>query len=451
MLVAGKFPWVASGRVWVCLGLALSPGLGRAQMLTWDACVHLAEAHNPRLLSAAAGVGAAEAGVDVAASARRPQLATSAGGQRSGAGVDGEDWQREESYSVSLDVDQSLYSGGRTRASLDAAGADLRRARASGELTAVDVAASLRESFVGLLVAQEQRSLTARIAERRVGNEDLVRLRYESGREHRGSLALSEASRFAADVDVRQAERDARAARERLRLVMGAPPSVTVDSLAVTGSMEQVTAPPVADWLPLARATPGVAVARASVEAARAEVAAARGDRRPSVSAFGAVGRSGDDDAFEDDRWSAGLRLSYPFWSGGRESAALRRAEARRQQAGAELRDEEDRQVRTLVEVHTGLLNAMDAVTVQLRVSDATALRAEIARKQYESGLLTFESWDIIENDLIQSRKNLLQARRAALLAEAGWWRAVGQGPLRWAARAAGGGADAEFAEENVE
>ena len=56
----------------------------------------------------------------------------------------------------------------------------------------------------------------------------------------------------------------------------------------------------------------------------------------------------------------------------------------------------------------------------------AADIRAEISRQQYDDGLLSFENWDLIENDLINKRKGLLDSQRAALLAETAWWRATG-------------------------
>ena len=60
----------------------------------------------------------------------------------------------------------------------------------------------------------------------------------------------------------------------------------------------------------------------------------------------------------------------------------------------------------------------------------AAQVRAEIARSQYTSGLLAFEDWDLIENDLIENEKQALLARRTAARAAAAWDRALGKGVL---------------------
>jgi outer membrane protein TolC len=56
--------------------------------------------------------------------------------------------------------------------------------------------------------------------------------------------------------------------------------------------------------------------------------------------------------------------------------------------------------------------------------------RADIARTKYNNGLMTFENWDIIENDLIQRQKSFLQGQRDRVVAEAAWEQAQGKGVI---------------------
>ena len=68
-----------------------------------------------------------------------------------------------------------------------------------------------------------------------------------------------------------------------------------------------------------------------------------------------------------------------------------------------------------------------DELTEFLAAAD---LRAEIARTQYTTGLLSFEDWDLIENDLIDNQKAMLASLRDAVLAEAAWEQTLGKGAL---------------------
>ena len=60
----------------------------------------------------------------------------------------------------------------------------------------------------------------------------------------------------------------------------------------------------------------------------------------------------------------------------------------------------------------------------------AEGVRAEIGRSQYASGMLSFEDWDRIENDLISSEKSDLGGRRDAVVAEANWEKVQGKSRL---------------------
>ena len=53
-------------------------------------------------------------------------------------------------------------------------------------------------------------------------------------------------------------------------------------------------------------------------------------------------------------------------------------------------------------------------------------LRAKIADAQYRNGLLTFDSWTIIQNGLVSSRKGYLAAQANLLINEAAWIQAKG-------------------------
>jgi outer membrane protein TolC len=72
--------------------------------------------------------------------------------------------------------------------------------------------------------------------------------------------------------------------------------------------------------------------------------------------------------------------------------------------------------------------DAAERVDVQENFYEAARVRAEIARSQYSSGLLSFDDWDIIENELISREKEILAARRDAARAEAAWESAQGAG-----------------------
>ena len=60
-------------------------------------------------------------------------------------------------------------------------------------------------------------------------------------------------------------------------------------------------------------------------------------------------------------------------------------------------------------------------------VGDGDRTRAEIGEAQYSNGLISFDDWIIIEDSLVKTRKDFLDARISALAAEAVWFQAKGE------------------------
>jgi outer membrane protein TolC len=102
------------------------------------------------------------------------------------------------------------------------------------------------------------------------------------------------------------------------------------------------------------------------------------------------------------------------------------RAGSALKQAEADERSGHDGVQVTLAETWTRLRDAVERVQVQQKFLEAAEARAAIARAQYSNGLISFDTWTIIENDLVQADQTLLDARADALIAEANWIRAQG-------------------------
>ena len=403
------------------VGLWMTVSAGAESTLTWEDCLRQAAQYNPSLVASLAQMEAAEAGVGVARASQWPQLSAGASADRSHR--DGAD-DEPTGYGASVSAEQSLYSGGKIRASVDAARASLDKTAASTAGSRADLTYDLRAAFVDVLYAQEQVRLMETIERRRQDNLELVDLRYEGGREHLGSLASSQASFFDAQVQLKQARRAVQVNRDILSRTIGCP-AFPADTVMV-GVLNAVAVPDDLRPEELAPNTPDYTAAFASRRIAEAQQRSARSGYRPSLSLAGSTGRSGDEETFEQDYWSVGLKLSLPLWSGGRTAYELRKADAALKEADANMTETLNRLVRSLAEAQQSMIRSVETVAVQEKYAEAADLRAEIARQQYEDGLMTFENWVVIEDDVISRRKQLLDAQRNAMLTEAAWQRLVG-------------------------
>jgi outer membrane protein TolC len=81
-----------------------------------------------------------------------------------------------------------------------------------------------------------------------------------------------------------------------------------------------------------------------------------------------------------------------------------------------------------LKQMYRAFVESLEKLKVDRDFLEAASVRAEIARSKYNNGLLSFEDWDIIENDLITKQKTYLQSERDVILAEAAWQQTRGKG-----------------------
>jgi outer membrane protein TolC len=426
--------------------LSLAAPLAHADTLSWDEAVSQAARQNPDLLAARAGVASGEASVGGARSGFLPQLSANLGynyGNSSTtvfssnpltntASLSGDSRDAHGSYTANASLTQNLFAGFQDRAKLAQARANAEAARASLDGTRAQVSHDLKSAFVALEYAKDYVVLSEDILKRRTANLKLVQLRFESGRENKGSVLLSRAYEDQARYDALVARNAREVARADLARVLGRPEGEDLSGLDIRGTVP-VDAPPAAapDFASLALATPAYHEALAREDAADRAITAAHANFYPSLNATGTVSRQGTPTSNQTDRWSVGLGLSFPFFSGGKdwyasEAAAQdwRAALYKREAAGREAR-------RDLTDAFTGYVAAVQRLKMDESFRSAAKVRAEIARGKYENGLLSFEDWDQIESDLIAREKTYLTSRRDRVVAEAAWEQAQGKGALR--------------------
>ena len=396
--------------------------------LTLENCLAEAAENNPDLAASRSAVQKAKYDHRASYGDMLPQVSANAGSGRSSAesGEDGFTTTRDSAtYGVS--ASQSLYTGGRNRAAVDQASANLQAAAADLEARRSTLSYDVRRAFAELLFAQEQIELAREIAKRRKDNLDLIQLRYEGGRENKGALLLTEASSRDAEYGVGQAERYLRVAQRQLARVLGRDES---SDIRISGTLEAGHPAGAADFETLVADTPSHRRAVAQLFVARAGLDSAKSQYFPELSANASAGRSGEEWMPEQDEWFLGVSLSFPFFQGGKNVMNVRGAEAELQRVEANLRSTDAELVLTLEQTLADFADAVDRTGVQSAYLRAQDMRAEIGRSQYASGMLSFEDWDRIENDLISSQKEDLAGRRDAVLAEANWDKVQGKSRL---------------------
>ena len=255
-------------------------------------------------------------------------------------------------------------------------------------------------------------------------NVELVSLRYEAGREHLGSLLTTKASLAQAEFEADQARRRLELAQVRLNKELGEgryKPMQVRGEFILSEKLE-----PKPDMVKLTQDNPFLKQLISKKEAARWGIESAKSEYFPQVYADGSLGRSDDEFLPEKDRWGAGLSFSLSLFEGGSRKAGQDKATAIFKQSEQDLRSGKDTVILTLEESWINMKDVQGNVQVQKKFLDAAAERAKISQAQYSNGLITFDDWTIIEDNLVSAKKSYLNAQAGALIAEANWVQAKG-------------------------
>ncbi len=403
--------------------LAVLPAAALAETLSWESCVTLTVQHNAALRAAQHNVRAAELQARSALGGYLPQVSASAGRTH----YDYAGGAPSPTHSTSVSATQNLFAGFKDQATVEQAEANTAAAEAALRIAKAQASFDLKSAFAALRYAQDSLKLANDIIRRREENLKLVELRFEGGRENKGSYYLSRAALAQARYERLQAQHALWVAQDQLARVLGRDDARALD---IAGPVPEAAPPAVVDMEALLPGVPEVQQARAQEQAAEQEVRIARSGLLPSLNLTGTAGRQGEDWSPGERRNSAGVSLSVPIYSGGRDYYATQGAAASLSATQAN-RENTVRTLRTrLQQGYTGYVQADEKRGVDREFVEAAAVRAEIARSKYNNGLLSFEDWDIIENDLINRQKNALASSRDRITAEAAWEQAQGAGVI---------------------
>jgi outer membrane protein TolC len=399
-------------------------------MLSWAECVEQLVRANPELRAAEQSFEAAQLAARGAYGNFWPQLSASlnysTGAVTTGSGV--VLGQNQQNYAATISASQNLFNGMQDKAKVAQAAAQAQLVEANLSVTRAKLTYDLKSAYAGLLFAQRSIRLQETISRRREDNLKLVSLRFESGRENKGSVLLSKAYLNQARFEALQAKNGFAVAQAQLARVLGKDEETV---LRVGEEIPLDTPPQSPEFRSLVQLTPEHRQAVAREQSADAGIEAARAGFFPTVGLTASTGRAGADWFPQTHRWSVGANLSFPLFSGGRDYYGTRSAAAEAVAASANRENADRQQLAKLKQAHASYIEAIEKLEVDRSFREAALKRAEISRTKYNNGLMTFEDWDLIENDLIVRERAVLQSERNQVLAEADWALARGKGVIQ--------------------
>lgn len=415
-----------------------------ADQISWKDALTEASSKNPDLLRGKFQIDQAREQIGVARGALLPNLSFDAagrvlnngsvtnstvfgtGGTGQGGNIRGSSGDNTTAVaSAGLALTQNIYTGDRIPAQVREREAQLSGAESSLFDLRNQVSFQFSSSAANLLASQRLIQLSEQFIKRLEENYKIVELRYESGNENKGSFLFARASVEQARFELVQARNGVRQAQQEFSRVIGRD---GLDPVELVGDYPERPLPPENKIRGIAEETPAAKIAKASREAAAERVTQARSAFRPTVTGNAGVGyqeREGGDD--DTDTWSAGLALTYPIFTGGRDTAALAAADAEFMAAQSQFVSAVTAANSALRSTYNRYMETIKQVEVNGRFVEAAQVRADIARSRYNNGLMSFEDWDILERDLISRKRSLVESQRQRMLAEAAFYQTVGE------------------------
>ncbi|MFZ4524474.1 MAG: TolC family protein [Chlorobium sp.] len=395
------------------------------ESLNWQQCVSEARRAHPDLSSALALLQQAEADKRITEGSSLPHVSLGASTQQNGTTEKGIAAASVASYSVL--AEQLLYDGHKTSNQVASNEEAIKGAKYNYSAVSANVRFALRSAFTQLLLAQDLVGLTVEIAERRQKNVRLINLYYQGGKEHIGSLHQAQADLAQAEFEVSQAERGLALAQTKLASALGRD---IHRALRVKGSYrasDLATEKPDLDLL--AKNNPLFQQLDTKIMAARYALDVAKSAFAPQLYLSSSVGRSSPDRLpFNAVDWRANFTLSVPIYEGGSGRGRVSKARAVLSQQNALKKTAYLQIFDTLEQNWKNFQDARRMVVVQKKQLDAAIDRSAIANAQYSNGLVSFNEWVIIENNLVGTKKNFLNAEANLLIAEAQWIQVKGGG-----------------------
>ena len=395
------------------IGLSWSSPAARA--LTWPEALELAAANNDQIKSAQKQLDASQWSYYKAYGNFLPQISASASAGNSVSGGAGSD-----RYSYGISASQTLFKGLNNYYNLRSAELDLAYDRLNLQKTKSDIFYSTRLGFIDLFLSQQAVEVQQQIKKDREENARMIKLLYDSGKEDKGNYLRTQAQLAEAEHNVSAARRQLELAQLKLDQLIGCGTVAAEDP----GEANPVAAP---DLDRLTKDSLSYRLAANQLEQAKVSNDKTLGEYLPSLSLSAGWQKSGSSWPPEASSRSWSLSASLPIFPGGTNIADSFINGLLLEKAKADLAQSQKDIYYSIKQAYIDLEDRIEAYSIQKLYLAAAQERSRISQVKYLNGLASYNDWDQIQTDYVNSRNSLLNSSSQALTAEADWYRSYGE------------------------
>ena len=315
-----------------------------------------------------------------------------------------------DSTVTSINARQYIYTGGRLPALISQAEALYDAAVAQLGSAEADTALQVRQAFYNVLLAQanvtaQERNLSAAQSQLRDANT-----RFEAGVSARFDVLRAETQVSQAEQSLLEARNSVETAFVALNRAMGVPQSRRWT--IVDPGLAPLPAEPLPDLVAAARRGRGeVLAARAQAAAQEAGINIARAEGLPTLSIAASYNIVSTQNSFQSSGWIISATAALNLFNGGRTRADVSAAQARTEEARANLEDVTQGVEQDVRQSYLNLVTSqrtMDTAETTLRQAEEAY---DVATVRYQAGVGTATELADALAQLAQARANLNQAR----------------------------------------
>lgn len=306
-------------------------------------------------------------------------------------------------YQTSVEVRQTLFSGGANQARQREAWAGLQGARLAAEEHRREVRWQVAEAYWNLVLARQSLATLRQSLASARAHAEAARVRHQQQTSPYAEVLATQSRVAQLEGEEAAAASQELTAAEELSLLLGLDSQVRIIPADALAPAEVTLTAGVLEQGALA-ARPALLAAVQQVEASRQAVYQARAGHLPQVHAFARFALDADAPfARQGESWTLGGVLSWELFSGFRTTAALRQAQARQQQAHTRrelLEEQVSRQVRQA---------CRRIETAQLRIA-AAEQAGQYAGERLRLGELNYRQGLIAVAELLDAQDQHTQA-----------------------------------------
>ncbi len=354
-----------------------------------------------------------------------PSLSVGAGYNH---GTSGNDTSATDSFSTSLVLNQNIFSGLQDAAKVKQGKANEEVARLNLKIVKSRISHDLKTAYAGLLFAQGYLRLTTDSILRRESNLRMVELRYQSGRENKGSVLLSQANLAEARYQKLYAQGQIESSQQQLAKVLG---NDDLTGLQLTSTAPTRSPPDTINLKQMSIETPEYLQSIQQEDISESSITIARSGFFPTLSLVASTTDSGASWYPSDNRWNLGVGITLPLFSGTKDYFASQAAADNYRASLFNRQSALRTALSRLRQTFNSYRESIEKLKVREAYNEANQLRAKIGRQKYNNGFMSFDDWDRIENELIDKQKELLEGQRDRISAESAFDQARGVGAIQ--------------------